>query len=103
MCMAIAKITQITIEEATVPKLIPPFALGLVRKSPNVAPNGLVKTNATQNSNMLEIFVKKCNRATMTSITDIRIALFINPSPMLSAKKSPAAVPSVFAIKKAIQ
>jgi len=45
------------IEEATMPKLIPPFALGLVRKSPNVAPNGLVKTNATQNSNTPETLV----------------------------------------------
>ncbi len=36
------------IEEFIVPKSKPPLAIGLVRKSPNVAPNGLVKINAIQ-------------------------------------------------------
>ncbi len=61
---AIAKIRtmQKNIEEATVPMLMPPFAIGLVRRSPNVAPNGLVKTKASQKSHVPETFVKKCCR-----------------------------------------
>jgi hypothetical protein len=41
-----------TIEAFKVPKSKPPFDKGLVRKSPNVAPKGLVKTKATQNNIM---------------------------------------------------
>ncbi len=47
------------IEAAIVPKLSPPFSIGLVRRSPKVAPNGLVKTNAIQNKTILEIFVQR--------------------------------------------
>ena len=42
------RIPQI-IDAFSVPKSNPPFAKGLVRKSPNVAPKGLVKIKATQN------------------------------------------------------
>ena len=38
-----------TIEEFSVPKSKPPLVIGFVKKSPNVAPKGLVKTNAIQN------------------------------------------------------
>lgn len=41
-----------TIEEEYVPRFIPPFSIGFVRKSPKVAPNGLVNTNAIQNKSM---------------------------------------------------
>ncbi len=37
-------------EAFNVPRSKPPLARGLVRKSPKVAPNGLVKTNAIQNN-----------------------------------------------------
>ena len=39
-------------EAFKVPKFKPPLANGLVKKSPNVAPKGLVKINATQNRNI---------------------------------------------------
>lgn len=55
------KITSIVnriIDEPIVPKLRPPFSIGLVSKSPKVAPNGRVKTKANQNSITREIFVK---------------------------------------------
>jgi hypothetical protein len=45
-------------DEPIVPKLSPPFASGFVNKSPKVAPNGRVKTNANQNKTMCEIFEK---------------------------------------------
>ena len=66
----------ILIEDPTVPRFIPPFAMGLVRKSPNVAPNGLVKTKANQKSNVPETFVKKCSRIIIISNAVIKIALF---------------------------
>ena len=44
-------ITEI-IEATDVPRSKPPFECGLVKKSPNVAPNGLVKINAIQNNAM---------------------------------------------------
>ena len=47
-----------TKEAGKVPKSRPPFAKGLVRKSPKVAPNGLVKTKANQNKTTSLIFVK---------------------------------------------
>ena len=37
------------IEALSVPKSRPPLAIGLVKKSPKVAPNGRVKTKAIQN------------------------------------------------------
>ena len=37
----------------------PPWLIGLSKKSPRTAPNGLVKTKADQNKNVLEIFVQK--------------------------------------------
>ena len=46
-----------TREEPVVPKSKPPFPCGFVKRSPNVAPKGRVKTNATQNKNTREIFV----------------------------------------------
>lgn len=48
------KIIAKNIEVAIVPKLSPPFSIGFVRRSPNVAPNGRVKTNAIQNKFILE-------------------------------------------------
>ena len=39
-----------TKEEFKVPKSNPPFEIGLVKKSPKVAPNGRVKTKAIQKS-----------------------------------------------------
>jgi hypothetical protein len=41
-----------TSEEFKVPRCKPPLSSGLVKKSPNVAPNGRVKTKATQNKMM---------------------------------------------------
>ena len=54
------RIPQI-IDAFSVPKSNPPFAKGLVRKSPNVAPKGLVKIKATQNKND-EKSVKKMSK-----------------------------------------
>jgi hypothetical protein len=42
--------TVATKEALSVPRLSPPFDIGLVRKSPKVAPKGLVNTKAIQNS-----------------------------------------------------
>jgi hypothetical protein len=39
-----------TIDAFNVPKSNPPLEIGLVRKSPNVAPNGLVNMKAIQKS-----------------------------------------------------
>ena len=39
-----------TIEEFNVPRSKPPLISGFVKKSPNVAPNGLVKIKAIQKS-----------------------------------------------------
>ena len=39
------------IDEPIVPKFKPPFSRGFVSKTPKVAPNGRVNTNAAQNSN----------------------------------------------------
>ena len=52
-----AKITAKNNDAPIVPKSRPPFSIGLVIKSPKVAPNGLVKINAIQNSNITEILV----------------------------------------------
>ena len=43
-------INILTNEAFNVPKSKPPFESGLVKKSPKVAPNGLVKTKAIQNN-----------------------------------------------------
>ena len=55
----IDKIKNKIIEEPIVPKFNPPFSDDFVSRSPKVAPNGLVKTNASQNNNMCEILEKK--------------------------------------------
>ena len=47
-----------TNEAGNVPKSKPPFAIGLVRKSPKVAPKGRVKTKAIQNKIIGLSFVK---------------------------------------------
>ena len=52
MKMSIAIKPIETIEEGKVPNANPPFAIGLVKKSPKVAPKGLVKTNAIQNNKL---------------------------------------------------
>ena len=41
-------------EEPIVPNPRPPIAFGFVRRSPIVAPNGRVRTNAIQNKSVLE-------------------------------------------------
>ena len=41
-----------------VPKSKPPLLIGFVRKSPNVAPKGLVKIKAIQNNTTLFILEK---------------------------------------------
>ena len=46
-------------DEPIVPKLSPPLSSGFVSKSPKVAPNGLVKTNANQNKTTIDILVKQ--------------------------------------------
>jgi len=80
------KTTQKNIEEPMVPKLSPPALSGFVSKSPNVAPKGLVKTNATQNRNTEDIFVKKYMRAVRINNPQIIIAPPANPSPVESAR-----------------
>ena len=45
-------------DEPIVPKFRPPFAIGFVSRSPNVAPKGRVKTKAIQNKTTLDIVVK---------------------------------------------
>lgn len=90
-------------EAPIVPKLKPPLSDDFVSKSPNVAPNGRVNTNAIQNKNMEDIFVKKCARITNTNKVLMNTAPPAKPNPELSARKSPNAVPKVFDIKIAVQ
>ena len=54
----IRRATNRTRDEPVVPRFSPPFSVGLVNKSPNVAPKGLVNTNATQNKTTREALVK---------------------------------------------
>jgi len=49
------RIPKKNVDVAIVPKPNPPFSIGFVSKSPNVAPKGLVKTNAIPKSNIPEI------------------------------------------------
>ncbi len=51
------KIIEKNIDAAIVPKLSPPFSIGFVSRSPNVAPKGLVKTKAIQNKTIFDTFV----------------------------------------------
>src|ERR1035437_3077255 len=90
-------------EEPLVPKSRPPFSFVFVRKSPKVAPNGRVKTNAIQNKRTVEIFVKYFVKIINTNKLPIKTAPPPNPSPESSAKKSPKAVPKVFENKIAVQ
>ena len=92
-----------TIDAWNVPKSKPPFAIGLVKKSPKVAPNGLVKINAVQNKNILDTAVKKYAKTIKIKRLPIRIAPPENPKPESSARKSPSAVPNVFENKIAVQ
>ena len=50
--MSTAIIAIDTKDEGKVPKSKPPFAIGLFKKSPKVAPKGLVKINAIQNKKL---------------------------------------------------
>ena len=86
-----------------VPKFNPPFAIGFVSKSPNVAPNGLVSTNASQNNAMCDILENLNAKTISVKRLPISIAPPANPSPELSAKKSPNAVPKVLENKIAVQ
>ena len=54
------------------PRLNPPCSNGLVSRSPNVAPSGRVRINASQNSQVREIFVRKYATATSASAEDDR-------------------------------
>ena len=89
--LPIAKIKMIQkhIEDPTVPKFMPPFAMGLVSTSPKVAPKGRVNTKASQNSKVPEILVKKWRSAITISNPVMTIAQWRNPSPKSSARKSP--------------
>src|SRR5471030_2591129 len=80
------KIPANTSDEPTVPKSRPPFSWGLVRKSPNVAPNGRVSTNATQNSSTDEIFVKYLSKTTTAMVEPINSAPPAKPRPESSAR-----------------
>jgi len=75
----------------------------LVKKSPTVAPNGLVSTNANQNNTIGENFVYLYARAISAILVLTTSAHPANPKPELSAKKSPNAVPSVLDTNIAIQ
>ena len=68
------KIVNSIADEPIVPKFRPPFSKGFVSKSPKVAPNGRVKTNANQNVSLLELvatygklFFHNCPREVMKS------------------------------------
>ena len=52
------KIVNRIADEPIVPKFSPPFSIGFVSKSPKVAPNGRVKTNANQNNIIAETLRK---------------------------------------------
>ena len=97
------RITKSIADEPTVPKFNPPFSNGFVSKSPKVAPNGLVNTNANQNKIMCDILVNLYAKTISTNKLAMRIAPPAKPRPELSAKKSPKAVPNVFENKIAIQ
>lgn len=58
MKISMARIIKSMIDEPMVPKFKPPLAIGFVRRSPKVAPNGRVRMNANQNKMMREILVK---------------------------------------------
>src|SRR5471030_1422405 len=92
-----------TADEPMVPKSSPPFSWGLVRKSPRVAPNGRVSTNATQNNSTEEIWVKYLSATTTAMAEPISKAPPAKPNPESSARKSPNAVPKVLENRIAIQ
>src|SRR3954466_2700289 len=100
---SINKIKNKINEEPFVPKPSPPFSVLFVRRSPNVAPKGRVSTNAIQNKNILEIFVKYTATTMSASKPPINSAPPAKPKPELSDKKSPNAVPNVFENKIAVQ
>ncbi|MNN94685.1 hypothetical protein D3C81_2133540 [compost metagenome] len=80
------RIPASTSDEPTVPKSRPPFSWGLVRKSPSVAPNGRVSTNATQNNSTDEIFVKYLSSTTNAMVEPINSAPPAKPRPESSAR-----------------
>jgi hypothetical protein len=92
-----------TMDEPIVPKLSPPVSAGFVRKSPNVAPNGRVRTKAIQNSMTRSSRVPYAATTTRPSSPPMRAAPPANPRPESSARKSPRAVPSVFEHRIATQ
>src|SRR5882672_8905017 len=73
----------------------PPALRGLSRKSPSVAPSGLVRINAAQNREVLEVLVQKYAAATSASRVPNINAAPSYPRPAVSAVQSPRAVPSV--------
>lgn len=90
-------------DDPIVPKFNPPFSKGLVRKSPNVAPNGRVNTKAIQNNRTVEILVKYLAKTTKVNKLPTSTAPPKKPSPESSDKKSPTAVPRVFENRIAVQ
>lgn len=87
-------------DDLIVPKLSPPCSVDFVSKSPKVAPNGRVNTNAIQNKRTSEILVRYLANAIKLPI---KIAPPKKPRPESSAKKSPTAVPSVLENRIAVQ
>ena len=92
-----------TMEEPEVPNPSPPLSGVFVSKSPKVAPNGRVKTNASQNKITGDTFEKKCAITIIKRSVPIKIAPPEKPSPELSARKSPTDVPKVLENKMAVQ
>ena len=84
-----------TSDDPIVPNPRPPFAGTFVRRSQRVAPKGRVSTNAIQNSTTGDILVQYFKATTNAMSDPIRMAHPSNPSPELSAKKSPRAVQRV--------
>ena len=59
------------VEAAKVPKSNPPLDNGFVKKSPNVAPNGLVNINATQKRRIGLIVDFQCRIAMIKIIDEV--------------------------------
>ena len=77
---------------------------GLSRKSPTVAPSGLVRMNALQNSSVRETLVKKYGATDQHQRrTEHQRAAFVAEAVEKSAIQSPSAVPRVCENRIAVQ
>lgn len=92
-----------TADDHIVQKPSPHFSTVLVKKSPTVAPSGLVSTKASQNNTIGENFVYLYASAISAMLVLTTRAHPANHSPELSARKSPNAVPNVLDTRIAIQ